>query len=35
MNHEDKYYRLEAEQGVLGAIMGFWPLACKGWQPKR
>lgn len=21
MNHEDKYYRLEAEQGVLGAIM--------------
>lgn len=21
MNHEDKYYRLETEQGVLGAIM--------------
>ena len=24
-----------AAMGVLGAVIGFWPLACKGWQPKR
>jgi MFS family permease len=23
-----------AAMGVLGMAMGFWPLACKGWQPK-
>lgn len=24
-----------AAMGVLGVAMGFWPLACKGWQPGR
>lgn len=24
-----------AAMGVLGVAMGFWPLACKGWQPRR
>ena len=24
-----------AAMGVLGAAIGFWPLACKGWQPKK
>ncbi|HQQ70888.1 MAG TPA: MFS transporter [Alicycliphilus sp.] len=24
-----------AAMGVLGAAMGFWPLACKGWQARR
>ena len=24
-----------AAMGVLGFAMGFWPLACKGWQPLR
>lgn len=24
-----------AAMGVLGAAMGFWPLACKGWQAAR
>ena len=22
-----------AAMGVLGAVIGFWPLACQGWQP--
>ena len=22
-----------AAMGVLGAVIGFWPLACRGWQP--
>lgn len=24
-----------AAMGVLGVAMGFWPLACKGWQAKK
>lgn len=24
-----------AAMGVLGVAIGFWPLACKGWQPKK
>ena len=24
-----------AAMGVLGMAMGFWPLACKGWQPRK
>ena len=24
-----------AAMGVLGMAMGFWPLACKGWQAKK
>jgi hypothetical protein len=24
-----------AAMGILGAAIGFWPLACQGWQPKR
>ncbi len=24
-----------AAMGVLGAAIGFWPLACKGWQPTK
>ncbi|MGE8318088.1 MAG: MFS transporter [Comamonas sp.] len=22
-----------AAMGILGAVLGFWPLACRGWQP--
>ena len=24
-----------AAMGVLGAAIGLWPLACRGWQPRR
>ncbi|WP_279211974.1 MFS transporter [Delftia acidovorans] len=24
-----------AAMGILGAAIGFWPLACHGWQPRR
>ncbi|MEG0921204.1 MAG: MFS transporter [Comamonas sp.] len=24
-----------AAMGVLGMLMAFWPLACKGWMPKK
>jgi len=23
-----------AAMGILGAVLGLWPLACKGWQPR-